>query len=50
MPSALTIFAFKRLGGGRGKGLVTGFSNTDYNHTGNQQQRSERSVYQLFQD
>ena len=35
---------------GGGGGLVTGFSNTDYNHTGNQQQRSERSVYQLFQD
>ena len=40
----LTIFALKRSGG-----LVTGFSNNDYLHTGNQLQRSERSVYQLFQ-
>ena len=32
----------------RGLGLVTGFSNIDYLRTGNQQQRSGRSGYQLF--
>ena len=35
---------------GRGGGgvLVTGFSNIDYLRTGNQQQKSGRSGYQLF--
>ena len=37
-------FCIKKVRGG----LVTGFSNIDYLHTGNQQQRSGRSVYQLF--
>ena len=38
-----SIFALKRSGG-----LVTGFSNIDYLRTGNQQQWSGRSGYQLF--
>ena len=40
----LTIFALKRSGG-----LVTGLSNIDYLHTGNQLQKLGRSVYQFFQ-